>query len=75
VETTDHRGFAIPVRYRDRARRHELLGAQGPECVSGGDWEDAYAVERYCCIRADGELVQLARNARSGSWTLQGTWR
>jgi len=75
VETAEHRGFAIPVRYRDRARRHELLGAQGPECVSGGDWEEAYAVERYCCIRADGELVQLARDARSESWTLEGAWR
>ena len=75
VETTDNRGFAVPVRYRDRAGRHELLGAQGPECVSGGDWEQAYAVERYCCIRVDGELVQLARNVRSGGWTLEGEWR
>jgi hypothetical protein len=74
VETVAHRGFAVPARYRDHAGPHELLGAQGPDCVSGGDWEEAYAVELYCCIRADGELVQLARDARSGSWTLQGAW-
>jgi len=75
VETVVRRGFAVPARYRDHAGPHELLGAQGPDCVSGGDWEEAYAVELYCCLRADGELVQLARDARSGSWTLQGAWR
>lgn len=75
VETATRRGFPIPVRYRDRAGPHDLLGAQGPDCVSGGDWEETYAVELYCCVRADGEVVQLNRDGRSGAWTLQGLWR
>ena len=75
VETVARRGFAVPARYRDRAGTHELLGAEGPDCVSGGDWDESYAVESYCCVRADGGLVRLARDARSGGWTLEGEWR
>jgi hypothetical protein len=77
VETTDRRGFAAPVRYRDKAGWHELVAASGPDCVSGGQWEGkpAYAWELYCCIRTDGELVQLGRDARSGEWAVQGWWR
>ena len=75
VETVTHRGFAVPVRYHDHAGPHELLGAQGPDCVSGGDWEETYAVELFCCVRTDGELVQLAHDLRSGAWTFEGGWR
>lgn len=75
VETVTHRGFAVPVRYHDHAGPHELLGAQGPDCVSGGDWEETYAVELFCCVRTDGELVQLAHDLRSGAWTFEGEWR
>jgi hypothetical protein len=75
VETVDCRGFAVPARYRDRAGTYELLGAEGPDCVSGGDWEEAYAVELYRCVRDDGRLVQLVRDARSGGWMLEGEWR
>jgi nucleotidyltransferase/DNA polymerase involved in DNA repair len=75
VETAIHRGFAVPVRYFDHAGPHDLLGAQGPDCVSGGDWEETYAVELFCCVRADGELVRLARDARRDIWTLEGGWR
>jgi protein ImuB len=75
VETTDRRGFAAPVRYRDAEGWHDLLTASGPDCISGGRWEDAWAYELYCCVRTDGELVQLARDARRDRWELQGSWR
>ncbi|HET7600838.1 MAG TPA: hypothetical protein VFK09_11125 [Gemmatimonadales bacterium] len=75
VETTDRRGFAVPVRYRSRDGWHELLTASGPDCVSGGRWGEAYAYELYCCVRADGELVQLGREVRAGRWELHGAWR
>jgi protein ImuB len=77
VETAHRLGFAVPVRYRDQAGWHALAAASGPDCVSGGRWEgDAeYAWELYCCVRADGELTQIGRNARTGAWMLHGSWR
>jgi hypothetical protein len=75
VEIQPSRGFGTPQRYRDCAGWHELLESRGPECVSGGEWGDPFAVELYCCVRADGELVQLARDAKSDTWSLQGSWR
>ncbi|HEX5386724.1 MAG TPA: hypothetical protein VFW66_08505 [Gemmatimonadales bacterium] len=75
VETADRRGFAVPQRYRDAEGWHDLLAASGPDCVSGGRWTEAYAYELYCCVRADGELVQLGRDARRGAWELHGSWR
>jgi len=75
VEIEPSRGFSIPLRYRDREGWHELLVARGPDCVSGGEWEDPFAVELYGCVRADGELVQLARDAKSDTWSLEGKWR
>ncbi|HEU5171188.1 MAG TPA: hypothetical protein VFU46_11655 [Gemmatimonadales bacterium] len=76
VETTDRRGFAAPVRYRGPDGWHELVAVSGPDCVSGGQWEgEPYAWELYCCVRMDGELVQLGRDARGGGWVLQGNWR
>jgi len=77
LETADRRGYARPVRYRDKEGWHELVAASGPDCVSGGRWEGEteYAWEFYCCVRADGELVQLGRDARGGAWMLHGSWR
>lgn len=75
VQTADRRGYAVPVRYRGKDGWHELLTASGPDCVSGGRWDEPYAYELYCCVRADGELVQLGRDARRGAWELHGTWR
>ncbi len=75
VEVQPSRGFGTPQRYRDHAGWHQLLEAHGPDCVSGGEWDEPFAVELYCCIRADGELVQLARDPRSDLWTLEGSWR
>jgi hypothetical protein len=77
VEAVNRRGLAAPARYRDRNGWQELVAASGPDCVSGGQWdgEEAYAWELYCCVREDGEMVQLGRDARSGRWMLHGTWR
>ncbi len=75
VETGDRRGYAVPIRYRDRDGWHDLLTASGPDCISGGQWETTYAVELYCCVRADGELIQLGRDARRDCWELHGAWR
>jgi hypothetical protein len=75
VETESSRGFCVPRRYRDREGWYDLLDVRGPECVSGGAWEDPFAVDFYCCVRSDGALVQLARDSQSGTWTLEGSWR
>jgi hypothetical protein len=75
AETADREGFAVPVRYRDGAGWHALVAASGPDCLSGGQWELAYAVEAYCCVRDDGELVQLCRDARHDRWEVHGTWQ
>ena len=75
AETTEREGFAVPVRYRARDGWHRLVAASGPDCLSGGRWEAAYAYEAYCCVRADGELVQLCRDARRGCWEVHGLWR
>ena len=73
--TVDRQGFAVPVRYRGHDGEHELVAASGPDCISGGQWEEAYAFEAYCCVRADGELVQLCRDAMEGRWRVEGVWR
>lgn len=76
VETTDRRGYQVPRCYRGRDGRHELVSASGPDCLSGGQWEDApYAWELYCCVRRDGEIVLLARDALRQQWELAGEWR
>ena len=75
AETVDRQGFAVPIRYRDQSGEHELVAASGPDCISGGQWEEAYAYEAYCCVRADGELVQLCRDAVGGAWKVEGVWR
>ena len=75
AETVDRGGFAAPVRYQGRDGWHTLVSASGPDCLSGGRWSGAYACEVYCCVRADGELVQLSRDARHNRWEVQGVWR
>ena len=90
VETTPREGFAVPVRYRehsgtsvrermlDRERGtgwHAIVAASGPDCLSGGQWEAAYACEAYCCVRADGEMVQLCRDALRDVWEVHGVWK
>lgn len=75
TETIDRQGFAVPIRYRERGGSYEIIAASGPDCLSGGQWDTAYAYEVYCCVRADGELVQLCRDARQGRWEMHGVWR
>ncbi len=74
VDVTDRRGFPAPLRYRARDGVHELVAASGPDCVSGGAWETAYAWELYCGVRTDGEIVLLARDARADAWQVMGHW-
>ena len=76
VESQERRGYQVPLRYHARDGRHELVSASGPDCVSGGQWEDEpYAWEFYCCVRRDGEIVLLAREALEGRWEVAGEWR
>ncbi|MGE5927270.1 MAG: hypothetical protein ACM357_07945 [Gemmatimonadota bacterium] len=75
AETAARQGFAVPVRYRDAAGWQEIVAASGPDCLSGGQWDTAYAYEAYCCVRRDGELVQLCRDARRNRWEVHGLWR
>jgi hypothetical protein len=76
VEATDRQGFAVPVRSRGAEDGwQEIVAASGPDCLSGGQWEMAYAYEAYCCVRGDGELVQLCRDARRNRWEVHGVWR
>lgn len=76
VATADRRGFEAPLRYRGREDGwHELVSASGPDCISGGQWDAPYACELYCCVRRDGAIVLLSRDARSGEWQEIGEWR
>ena len=75
IETTDCRGQPTPAGYRDRTGWHPLLNAAGPDLLSGGRWEEAWAMERWTCVREDGEIVQLAHDARRDDWVLEGRWR
>jgi protein ImuB len=78
VATEQRRDHEIPVRYRDDGRWHDLVEAAGPDRVSGGQWDIAYAREYYRCVRGDGLLVWLFhdRGAReeTSEWYLHGWW-
>jgi hypothetical protein len=72
AERRDHRG---PVGYRESGAAHEILDAAGPDRVSGGQWETTYAREYFRCVREDGLLVWLYRDAQCESeWYLHGWW-
>lgn len=74
VETVVRRDHIVPVRYRDGTWR-ALLTAAGPERVSGGQWEAAYAREYYRCVDGNGLLVWIYRDGRDGGgWYLHGWW-
>lgn len=73
VETLARRDHLVPVRYRD-GMWHPLVTAAGPERVSGGQWEGAYAREYYRCVTAEGLLVWLFHDAAAGRWFLHGWW-
>ena len=73
VEVLDRRDHVVPVRYRD-GRWRTLVTAAGPERLSGGQWEEAYAREYYRCVTGDGLLVWLFHDAPADRWYLQGWW-
>jgi hypothetical protein len=73
VETVERRDHMLPVRYRDGAWR-AIVTAAGPDRVSGGQWENAYAREYYRCVTAQGTLVWLFRDGCGEGWYLHGWW-
>jgi protein ImuB len=76
VTTEQRRDHEIPIRYRDDGRWHDLVEAAGPDRVSGGQWDVQYAREYYRCVREDGLLVWLFRDAvhADTGWYLHGWW-
>jgi len=73
VETVNRRDHIIPVRYRD-GQWQQLLTAAGPDRISGGRWNEAYAREYFRGVTVDGQLVWLYRDAKSDRWYLHGYW-
>ena len=73
VETVNRRDHIVPVRYRD-GQWQQLVTAAGPDRISGGRWDEAYAREYFRCVSVDGQLVWLYRDARSDRWYLHGYW-
>ena len=75
VKTRTRRDHEMPVSYREDGASHEVLDAAGPDRVSGGQWEMTYAREYFRCVREDGLLVWLYRDAREGdTWYMHGWW-
>jgi protein ImuB len=76
VKTRKRRDHEMPVSYREDGASHEVLDAAGPDRVSGGQWETAYAREYFRCVREDGLLVWLYRDGCSAGdeWYLHGWW-
>lgn len=74
VATFRRRGDDIPRTYSDARARYDIVEAAGPDRVSGGRWDDAYAREYFRCVVENGGLVWLYRDARSGVWYLHGWW-
>ena len=85
VDTATRRDHEVPIRYRDDDGWHDLVDVAGPDRVSGGEWESAFAREYFKCVREDGMLVWMfvakdervspsAREAKDHWWFLQGWW-
>ncbi len=55
-------------------RWRQLVDVAGPDRVSGGVWEEAYAREYFRATTTDGALVWLFRDARRDAWYLHGWW-
>lgn len=73
VETVQRRDHAIPIRYRD-GQWKQIVTVAGPDRISGGKWDEAYAREYFRTVGVDGSLVWIYRDARSDRWFLQGFW-
>lgn len=74
VEATWRRDHPAPIRFHDGREWHRLVTISGPDRISGGRWEMAYAREYFRCVTAEGMLVWLFRDARRGGWFLHGWW-
>lgn len=74
VEATWRRDHLAPVRFHDGRGWHQLVTVSGPDRISGGRWEMAYAREYFRCVTAEGVLVWLFRDARRGGWYVHGWW-
>ena len=73
VRTAERRDHQVPVQYRDGGTSYAIVEAAGPERVSGGQWEVPYAREYFRCVREDGTLVWLYRDAVGGSQVAVGS--
>ena len=73
VETVQRRDHSVPVRFRDGQWR-QIVTVAGPDRISGGKWEEAYAREYFRVVSVDGRLVWIYRDARDDRWFIQGSW-
>jgi protein ImuB len=73
VATFRRRGDEIPRAYRDNGGAYDIVEAAGPERVTGGRWDEAYARDYFRCVIEGGELIWLYRDARN-VWYLHGWW-
>jgi hypothetical protein len=76
VDTKPWRDHDVPTRYLDDNEWHDLVEVAGPDRVSGGQWNAAYAREYFRCVREDGMMVWLFRGAKqqTSDWFLHGWW-
>jgi protein ImuB len=74
VRTVARRDHHVPVRYGDDGRWHEVVDVAGPDRISGGHWDAAYAREYFRCVTGAGLLVWIFRDARTEQWYLHGWW-
>jgi hypothetical protein len=72
VKTARRRDHDLPVKYRDSEGWMTIESAAGPDRVSGGQWEEAYAREYFRCVTEEGTLVWIF--LEKGEWYLQGWW-
>jgi protein ImuB len=72
VDVWDSKGR--PRELRDRAGRHSLIVAEGPERLSGDWWKDPYRREYYRACTEEGELLWLYREwkGKKAKWWLHG---
>ena len=74
VKTARRRDHDLPVKFRDRDGWVMIESAAGPDRVSGGQWEDAYAREYFRCVTEEGTLVWIFRAEGESEWYMQGWW-
>lgn len=74
VTTFRRRGDEIPRTYRDEGKTYDIVEAAGPDRVSGGRWDDAYARDYFRCVVEESGLVWLYCDRRNGAWYLHGWW-